>query len=154
MDTIREIFYQAKRLMRKSGNNSQWINGYPNVVTIIKDIEDSNSYLIESDKGVLGVFTFIVGEEPNYTAIDGEWPDNMPYGTIHRIAAALGAKGVADIALDFCKTKGVNIRVDTHADNAPMLGWITKRGFKYCGIIRVEDGTPRKAFQLNNEPIA
>lgn len=154
LDTIREIFYQAKRLMRKSGNNSQWINGYPNVVTIIKDIEDSNSYLIESDKGVLGVFTFIVGEEPNYTAIDGEWPDNMPYGTIHRIAAALGAKGVADIALDFCKTKGVNIRVDTHADNAPMLGWITKRGFKYCGIIRVEDGTPRKAFQLNNEPIA
>ncbi len=71
-----------------------------------------------------------------------------PYETIHRIASAPGAKGLADIALDFCKTKGVNIRIDTHADNVPMLGWIAKHGFKYCGIIRVKDGSPRKAFQL------
>lgn len=152
LDTIMEIFYQAKQRMRESGNNSQWVNGYPNAVTVIKDIEEGNSFIIESDKDIykdiLGVFTFIVGDEPNYSSINGEWPDKEPYGTIHRIAAASGAKGVADIALDFCKTKGVNIRIDTHSDNTPMLGWIAKRGFKYCGIIRVDDGSPRRAYQL------
>ncbi len=150
LDTIMDIFHFAKQRMREFGNKSQWINGYPSTEIVIKDIEGSNSYLIKSDNKILGIFTFIVGDEPNYSNIDGEWPDNKTYGTIHRIASAPGATGVADIALDFCKKSGVNIRIDTHADNAPMLGWIAKRGFTYCGIIHVEDGTPRKAFQLSN----
>lgn len=148
LDAIMAIFRYAKQRMRESGNNSQWAGGYPSAEAVLKDVEEGVSYVIESDKGISGVFTFIVGEDPNYTAIDGEWPDNRPYGTIHRIASSPNAKGVADIALDFCKRAGVNIRIDTHADNAPMLGWIAKRGFSYCGIVRVDDGTPRKAFQL------
>ena len=150
LEYIMSIYDYARLRMRKSGNVSQWVNGYPSRETIIKDMDNGNSYVIESEKGIIGVFTFIIGEEPNYSEIDGEWPDNNPYGTIHRIASASGTKGIADIALDFCRKIGVNIRVDTHADNTPMLGWIAKRGFKYCGIIHVEDGTPRKAFQLNS----
>lgn len=153
LDIVMDIFHHARQRMRESGNSSQWVNGYPSAKVVIKDIEEGNSYLIKSDRGVLGVFSFILGEEPNYATIDGQWPDNKPYGTIHRIASAPAAKGVADIALDFCKKAGVNIRIDTHGDNGPMLGWIAKRDFKYCGIIRVEDGTPRKAFQLNSEVV-
>ena len=148
LNTIMDLFHYARQKMRESGNHSQWINGYPSEEIILNDIEGGNCYLIESNSGITGVFTFIVGEEPNYTDIDGKWPDDMPYGTIHRIASAQGAKGVADIALDFCKRAGVNIRIDTHADNIPMLRWIAKRGFSYCGIIHVEDGSPRKAFSL------
>ncbi|MCM1450246.1 MAG: N-acetyltransferase [Clostridiales bacterium] len=150
LDAIMNILSYARQRMRLLGNYTQWTNGYPSAQVIIKDIEEGNSYLIESDKGIWGVFTFVVGEEPNYKEIDGEWPDDKPYGTIHRIASAEGAKGIADLALDFCQQAGVNIRIDTHTDNAPMLGWIGKRGFRYCGIIRVEDGTPRKAFQLTS----
>lgn len=149
IETVSSIFDYARAQMRKSGNFTQWVNGYPSGNVILSDIERGDSYLIESDKGVAGVFSFIIGDEPNYTVIDGKWPDNSPYGTIHRIAAGPGVHGIADIALDFCKKSGVNIRIDTHADNYPMLGWIAKRGFRYCGIIYVEDGTPRKAFQLN-----
>ena len=30
---------------------------------------------------------FIIGADPTYEVIeDGAWPDNSPYGTIHRIA--------------------------------------------------------------------
>lgn len=148
MDAIMRIFQFARQRMREYGNTKQWINGYPDAEITKQDMEEGNCYLIETCRNILGVFTFIVGEEPTYKFIDGEWPDNNSYGTIHRIAAAMGANGVADIALEFCKRLGVNIRIDTHADNTPMLGWIAKRGFKYCGIIRVRDGSPRKAFQL------
>ena len=149
IETIMPIFDHARKKMRESGNTTQWINGYPTKEIITTDIKKGDCYVIESGKGIIGVFTFIVGDEPNYSEIIGEWPDNNPYGTIHRIASAPGAKGIADTALDFCKKAGVNIRIDTHSDNTPMLGWIGKRGFIYCGIIHVEDGTPRKAFQLN-----
>lgn len=149
LDAVMAIYDYARQRMAKSGNPSQWIDGYPSREVILADIDAGNSYVIVSDGSISGVFTFIVGDDPSYAEIDGAWPDNSPYGTIHRIAAAPGVKGLADKCLDYCLTKGVNIRIDTHADNAPMLGWIAKRGFLYCGIIRVANGTPRRAFQLS-----
>lgn len=145
---VMAIYEHARNKMRETGNMTQWVNGYPSREIIIRDIAAGNSFVIESGDCLAGVFTFIVGDDPTYAVIEGEWPDNNPYGTIHRIAAAPDSKGVADIALDFCRKKGVNIRVDTHSDNAPMLGWIAKKGFRYCGIITIADGTPRMAFQL------
>lgn len=152
LDAVMPIFDHAKRIMRKTGNTTQWVNGYPSREAISADINAGNSYIIEDNKKIIGIFTFVIGDDPNYAKIEGAWPDSKPYGTIHRIAAAPGAKGIADIALDYCKKAGVNIRIDTHADNAPMLGWIRKHAFEYCGIIHVEDGTPRKAFQLSLYP--
>lgn len=146
VDEIMSIFDYARKRMRESGNATQWVNGYPSTDVILNDIANANSYVMEYDGKLAGVFTFIIGEEPTYTKIEGAWPDRLPYGTIHRIAAAHGAKGIADAALDFCSKTGVNIRIDTHADNVPMLRWIAKQGFTYCGIIHVSDGTPRKAF--------
>lgn len=145
---VMEIYNRARARMRASGNMTQWRNGYPSAELVRQDIADKVSYVVISDKEVVGVFAFIEGEEPTYITIEGEWPDKHPYGTIHRIAGAPGVKGIADAALMFCLNKGCNIRVDTHPDNAPMLGWIAKRGFKYCGVIHVSDGSPRKAFQL------
>lgn len=149
LERIMQIFDFARGMMRKAGNNAQWINGYPSPSRILDDIREETAFVVESADGIAGVFTFIVGEEPTYSEIDGAWPDDKPYGTIHRIAAAEGAKGIADTALDFCMRSGVNIRIDTHADNRPMLNWIAKHPFRYCGIIRVADGSPRKAFQLD-----
>lgn len=148
IDDVMSIYDYARSRMRASGNSTQWVNGYPSREVLVRDIASGNSYVLERDNILAGVFTFIIGSEQTYDVIDGEWPDNEPYGTIHRIAAAPGVKGIVDSCLDFCKSSGVNIRV-THADNAAMLGWIAKRGFTYCGIIRVEDGTPRRAFQLS-----
>lgn len=148
LDAVMKIYEEAKARMRKSGNMTQWVNGYPSRDVIIKDIAEGNSHVVEVDGVIAGVFTFIVGADPTYSMIEGRWLNDKPYGTIHRIASADGVAGIADASLDFCKTKGVDIRVDTHADNIPMLGWIASRGFTYCGIIYVSDGTPRKAFQL------
>jgi len=149
LEEVMAIYDYARVKMRDTGNPNQWIDGYPSVDAISQDIANENSYVIEKSGKIIGVFTFITGEDPTYNVIEGKWLNNKPYGTIHRIAAAPGAKGIADICLEFCRSEGIEIRIDTHSDNAPMLGWITSRGFTYCGIIYCHNGTPRLAFQKN-----
>ena len=39
------------------------------------------------------------------------------------------------------------MRIDTHKDNKTMQRLILKNGYEYCGIIFVEDGTERLAFE-------
>lgn len=151
IDAIMQIYDHARSFMRSYGNTCQWVNGYPSREIILNDIYAGNSYLVEHGDVAAGVFTFISGCDPTYSVIEGEWLNDNPYGTIHRIAAAAGAKGIADVALDFCKSRNMDIRIDTHKDNIPMLGWIRKSGFTYCGIIHISDGTPRLAFQLLNK---
>lgn len=151
LDEVMAVYGRARQSMREAGNLYQWINGYPSRQQVASDIEAGHSYVLEvseADRRIAGVFTFIIGEDPTYACIEGRWPDRSPYGTIHRIASAGIGKGVADACLDFCRRQGVSIRIDTHADNMPMLNWIAKKGFIYCGIIHVADGSPRKAFQL------
>lgn len=150
IDEVMRIFDYARRRMAESGNPNQWIDGYPSRDVITGDIESGNSYKIEIDGRIAGVFTFIIGDDPTYGIIEGEWLNSNPYGTIHRIAAAPGATGIADICLEYCRKQIRNIRVDTHEDNIPMLGWIQNRGFAFCGIIHCHNGSPRKAFHLTD----
>ena len=42
-----------------------------------------------------------------------------------------------------------HLRIDTHADNEPMLNAVKRYGFKHCGVIYVADGSPREAFQYS-----
>lgn len=135
--------------MRSHGNLSQWSDGYPSEEVIAYDIDRSNHYIgFDEAERVAVVFTFIIGEDPTYAIIeDGEWPDNNPYGTIHRMASTGIHKGMLSRCVDFCLEKCGTIRIDTHSDNLPMLKSINSLGFHRCGIIRVADGSPRIAFQ-------
>lgn len=143
------VMENARRFMRANGNHEQWTGGYPSKEVLREDIRKGNSYVIGRDGKIVGTFCFIIGADPTYSEIAGKWVDDeKEYGTIHRIASDGSERGVADKALEFCRQKIDNIRIDTHEDNAPMLKWIESRGFKYCGIIRLADGSPRKAFQL------
>lgn len=151
LDAVMAIYDHARQTMRESGNTTQWVNGYPSRSVIEADMERMCSYVVEKEGRIAGVFTFIIGEDPTYSVIDGEWPDNLPYGTIHRIASAPGESGIADACLAFCLKSAARLRIDTHLDNHPMLNWIRSRGFVYCGIIRIADGSPRLAFQLTAE---
>ena len=40
-----------------------------------------------------------------------------------------------------------SIKVDTHKDNISMQKLLRKNDFKYCGIIYLEDGSERIAFE-------
>jgi hypothetical protein len=49
--------------------------------------------------------------------------------------------------MDWCFSKDPNIRIDTHRDNKIMQHNILKEGFSYCGIIYLESGDERLAYQ-------
>lgn len=148
---MQRIYDAARRFMAEMGNSSQWQGGYPSNDLLLADMERDVSYVVEHNGYIVGTFAFIPGEDPTYASIEGAWPDNEPYGTIHRIASDGSMHGIADACLEFCLSKRINIRIDTHADNKMMLRWVERAGFARCGIIHIADGTPRIAFQLTKK---
>lgn len=147
-DRILEIFAIAKEFMRKSDNKKQWGDGYPNMDNIIEDIENDNLYVIESGDKVEAVFAMLKTPEPTYSEIEGEWISDNEYITLHRIASSGNIKDVFKMATDFALQHKNTVRVDTHKDNMPMQRVISKRGYKYCGIITLASGNTRLAYEL------
>ena len=149
MDRIAEIFSYARKQMVENGNPSQWKDSRPSMDLVKKDIENGNSYVMEEDGRIIGTFAFIVGIEPTYLEIEGQWLDDAPYGTIHRIASDGSSKGVFETVLSFAESFGVDIRIDTHKDNVIMDHILRKYGFSRCGVILLANGDPREAYQKN-----
>ena len=144
---IEMIYAEARRVMAENGNPTQWAKGYPWRDLLEEDIALGNLYVAERENRICGVFVFVIGEDPTYGFIEnGSWLSDTPYGTIHRIASC--SSGLFEAALDFCRSRCAHIRVDTHADNKPMQHLAEKYGFSRRGIIYVEDGTPRIAYEL------
>lgn len=146
LERILEIYEIARNFMRSVGNPTQWRNGYPWADLLEEDIDAGNLYVVTDGSAIHGVFAFILGEDPTYAVIEnGSWRSTSPYGTIHRVASD-GSGGILAAALEFARGLISHLRIDTHADNAPMQHLVEKYGFSRRGIIYVEDGTPRIAF--------
>lgn len=147
LQEVLAIYAFAREQMSKAGN-PQWGTDRPSEETIRADIADGNSYVLEEGGEPVGVFTLVLGEEPTYAVIEnGEWLDDEPYGTLHRIASNGKARGVMQAALAFCESISPNMRVDTHEANRAMQHILEKNGYVRCGRIYVEDGSPRIAYQ-------
>ena len=58
-----------------------------------------------------------------------------------------GFGGQATDVINWCLEHCESLRADTHADNKIMQHLLEENGFTKCGIIHVEDGTPRIAYQ-------
>lgn len=144
---VMKIYSYAREQMKLNNNPNQWKNTNPTEEMIINDIKKNNSYVIEKDNKIVGVFSFIIGKDKTYQYIEGKWLNDLEYGTIHRIASNNLEKNIFDICINFCKTKINNIRIDTHQDNIIMRHILKKNNFIECGIIYVEDGSKRIAFQ-------
>ena len=145
---IMRLLDQGRNTMRQNGNTFQW-NGYPTEDQILNDIANGNSYLICHNDIPVGTFAMIIGEEPTYKNIyNGKWlDDTRTYATIHRLAGNPRYKGLGKICFDWVWQNIHNIRFDTHRCN-PILRHIAETcGFSYCGIIYLENGDERMAFQ-------
>lgn len=145
---IFEIYARARIFMAENGNPNQWGDIKPRKELVESDIEKGISYVCEKDGEILGVFAFIYGEDPTYKVIyDGGWLNDKPYAVIHRIASSGKVKGTGEFCLKWALSQYPNVRIDTHKDNTVMRHLMDKLGFAYCGIIHLEDGDERLAFQ-------
>ena len=143
-----DIYDNARAYMRANGNPEQWNNGYPNEEVLRDDIEKKQLYVCEDSGSPVGVFCYFEGTDPTYTKIyEGEWLDSQHVGVMHRVAVAVHRKGVASFCYDYCFERSKNLRIDTHRDNIPMQRSLTKNGFRYCGIIHLQNGDERLAYQ-------
>ena len=145
------IYAHAQQLMIQNGNLHQWPVGYPTQETVQHDIQQQNTYLLLSPTDqILAVFVLVLGQDPTYKHIvDGQWLNEKPYVTLHRVATSSIQKNTFRQILDWTTKQHSNIRIDTHADNATMLHILQSYGFVRCGTIFVANGTPRIALQYH-----
>lgn len=149
LERIMKIYQYAQDYMIRTGNPTQWGHSYPDAALVQSDIRQSACRVLYDETGIHGVFALFEGAEPTYAHIEnGNWLNDAPYVTIHRLAGDGQIHGLFRCAVDYCKGISANIRADTHADNRIMQGLMEKNGFAKCGIIHVRNGTPRIAYHL------
>ena len=146
---IMAVLEAARGIMRASGNPFQWPDGYPTEAMIRNDLAAGVGKVFDRDGAVVGYFACIPGPDPTYSYIeDGAWlEDTLPYYVIHRIASLPDVHGIFKGIIDHAGRLTGNIRIDTHKDNRIMQHLLEKHGFTSCGIIYLQNGSPRLAYQ-------
>ena len=149
IDAIEEIYCHARIFMKENGNPNQWKGAYPNGNDVLPGIANSTSYVCEDDGEIVAAFYFEMNaDDPTYRKIyDGGWKNDNPYAVIHRIAVKHHGRGIVDFCFNECFKLFPNLRIDTHRDNIPMQKCLIRNGFEYCGIIHLENGDERMAYQ-------
>ena len=145
---VLKIYEAARAYMKITGNPTQWGSVYPPRELVEQDIEGGNLFVLEDGDEIYGVFAFFPEGDSVYDKIDGEWLNDKPHSAIHRVASAGTRRGVLHDCVTFCLTQSKNLKIDTHKDNAIMQHQLKKEGFTECGIVYLENGEPRIAFQL------
>ena len=156
LEPIMKIIGEAQVFLA-SHNIDQWQNGYPNEEAILRDITNNVSYIITSKDSILtGTAMFSTKKEPTYKSIEGEWitKSDSKYGVIHRMAVTneFRKKGVAKFIFEQCEQLLLqnnieSMRIDTHEDNLAMQGLLNKLKYLYCGVIYLENGDKRLAYE-------
>ena len=127
LEVIMKIINQAQKYLKGQGID-QWQNNYPNLETIISDINKDESYVLVKNGEIIGTSVISFNGEKTYERIyDGSWLNNEDFAVIHRIAVDNNhkGKGVASKFLNFagemCKNNQVkSIKIDTHRKNISM----------------------------------
>lgn len=157
LDALVALAERAQAAMADLGID-QWQSGYPNRTTWEADVAAGRAYVALDEEGVAGVLCYCPGPEAAYEALDGAWVAEGPYAALHRCAVdpRRRGRGIVGQLFAFACAKAVedgmaSVRIDTHADNAPMRRAVEKAGFAPCGTITLtegpEAGTTRLAFE-------
>lgn len=150
IEDILSILDHARSFMAAQGNPGQWAGGYPDRKTILGDIAQGNSYVIEEGGVVHACFSLIEGEDPTYAFIyEGSWKDHSPYATVHRLASDGKMAHVSEICFAYAKKRYPHLRADTHEKNGIMRRNLLQQGLRYRGKILTHDGTERLAYEYS-----
>ena len=154
LDQIVEIIELSKKYLKET-KVDQWQNGYPAKEDLRRDIESGNSYVLTNKNEIVATTVISLDGESTYNSIfNGEWITNTEYIVMHRVAVHDKYKGkgifkeLIKEAESLALNKGIfSIKIDTHRDNISMQRAVVKNNFKRCGIIYLEDGSERIAFE-------
>lgn len=154
LDQIVEIIELSKKYLKET-KVDQWQDGYPAKEDLRRDIESGNSYVLTNKDEIVATTVISLDGESTYNSIfNGEWITNEEYIVMHRVAVHDKYKGkgifkeLIKEAESLALNKGISsIKIDTHRDNISMQRAVVKNNFKRCGIIYLEDGSERIAFE-------
>lgn len=154
LDQIVEIIELSKKYLKET-KVDQWQDGYPSKEDLRRDIESGNSYVLTNKDEIVATTVISLDGESTYNSIfNGEWITNDEYIVMHRVAVHDKYKGkgifkeLIKEAESLALNKGISsIKIDTHRDNISMQRAVVKNDFKRCGIIYLEDGSERIAFE-------
>ena len=107
--------------------------------------------VICDEDGIQGVFAYLSEGDPVYDHIDGAWLNEKPHAAVHRVASAGKKKGVLPTCMQYCLSRSDNIKIDTHENNKIMQHQLEKFGFVRCGVITLENGESRIAYQYEKK---
>jgi hypothetical protein len=134
--------------MRSTGNPTQWQSVGPSEESLRADISEGSSYVLCDGNEIVASYFFKVGIDETYRKIySGTWMSDEPYAVIHRVAVKYPGRGLVGACFEECKRQYPHLRIDTHRDNIPMQKALAKAGFEYRGIIHLEGGEERLAYE-------
>lgn len=144
MDDLLAIAADARAFLKESGVN-QWQGGYPEAEDFAEDIQRGALWLFTHEGEAAGCLAVCRYPEADYEDLDGKWlTEGNGYGAIHRVAvkAAYRRRGLAQemmqLGEDLLYGTGYgSVRMDTHRNNDAMRGMLEKRGYVYCGEVRL-----------------
>jgi len=142
-----EVYAAARQFMCRSGNPTQWENGYPQENLVRQDVDAGRLYAVVEKDRICGCFMLCDGPDATYSQIfDGRWGLDAPYGVIHRVAGDGSRRGILASCVAFARQRYNHLRIDTHEANLPMQRALIAAGFTHRGTILLENGDPRLAY--------
>ncbi|MFI3213181.1 MAG: GNAT family N-acetyltransferase [Eubacteriales bacterium] len=146
LQQILDIYAFAREFMASNNNPTQWGTTYPSLEQVTHDITNKELYVAHVGNEIAGVFMLLEKPEPDYTTIIGNWLNDEPYVTIHRVATIGKHKGVLTTCINYAKTLSDNVRVDTHENNFIVQKVALANDFTYCGTVFIKSGDSRRAY--------
>lgn len=154
IESIMQIISDAKETLKEI-NVDQWQEGYPNKEVINSDIINNISYVLEENNNILAYVAIIFNKEESYKKIYlGEWLSNNTFIVAHRVAVSKNLRGKRIASILFKNIESLakinnikSFKIDTHESNIPMNNFLIKNGFCYCGIIYLDSGDKRLAYE-------
>lgn len=154
LNLVYQIMKDAKEYFKTSGID-QWQGEYPSLELLQHDIDSGCGYFMVVDDEVVGYFMMSFEGENTYREIfDGTWTMDDSYVVIHRFAILqkYHGRGLAKEFLSLIELEIIErfyyhyIRVDTHEDNQIMRHLLESMGYQYAGVIYLENGERRLAY--------
>ncbi|MCX5775368.1 MAG: GNAT family N-acetyltransferase [Firmicutes bacterium] len=153
LPAILSIIHEAQAFL-KTQNSGQWQDGYPTEGILQNDINQQRLYVARNGNDVCGVCA-VLNYDPDYSSLtSGSWIIKVPYLVIHRFAVSdkYRRSGVGKYMLSETEKLAkrqqiIDIKVDTHEKNVPMISLLLKSGFEKRGEVLLEQTKQRVVFE-------